>query len=84
MYYKIRAVARHDNWGGGGGGIFIYSCLHTVKTIDFKRNPSGRTRIYEYTPPPIIVLTTALYKLMGIWLGVLIFIPQATGSELSP
>jgi hypothetical protein len=45
-----RAVARRDNWGGGG--IFIYSCSHTVKTIDFKRNPSGRTRIYEYTPPP--------------------------------
>ena len=22
------------------------------KTIAFKRNPSGRTRIYEYTPPP--------------------------------
>ena len=38
-------IARHDNWGGRG--IFIYSCLHTVKTIDFKRNPSGRTRIYE-------------------------------------
>ena len=27
---KTRAVARHDNWGGGC--IFIYSCLHTVKT----------------------------------------------------
>ena len=23
------------NWGGGG--LFIYSCLHLVKTIDFKR-----------------------------------------------
>ena len=23
-----------DNWGGGG--IFIYSCSQTVKTIDFK------------------------------------------------
>jgi hypothetical protein len=26
----------------------------TIKTIVFKRNPSGRTRIYEYAPPPII------------------------------
>ena len=43
-----RAVTRRDNWGGRGG-IFIYSCSHTVKTIAFKRNPSGRTRIYEYT-----------------------------------
>ena len=34
------------------GGIFIYSSSHTVKTIAFKKNPSGRTRIYEYTPPP--------------------------------
>ena len=24
----------------------------TVMTTDFKRNSSGRTRIYEYTPPP--------------------------------
>jgi hypothetical protein len=47
----FRAVARHDNWAGGGC-IFIYSCLHTVKTIDFKRNPSGRTQIYVYTAPP--------------------------------
>jgi hypothetical protein len=26
---------QNDNWGGGGG-IFIYSCSHTIKTIDFK------------------------------------------------
>ena len=42
-------------WGGGGGCIFIYTCSHTVKTITFKRNPSGRTQIYEYilyTSPP--------------------------------
>jgi hypothetical protein len=37
--FPVRAVARHDNWGGGC--IFIYSCSHTVKTIAFKRNPSG-------------------------------------------
>jgi hypothetical protein len=27
---------RIDNWGGGL--IFVYSCLQTVKTIDFKRS----------------------------------------------
>jgi hypothetical protein len=48
--FPVRAVARHDNWGGGGC-IFIYSCSHTVKTIAFKRNPSGRTRVFEYAPP---------------------------------
>jgi hypothetical protein len=41
-------VARRDNWAGEGGGIFIYSSSHTVKTIAFKINPSGRTRICEY------------------------------------
>ena len=59
-----RAVARRDN--SGGGGIFVYSCSHTVKTIAFKRKLPGRTRIYdgEYAtpppPPPIIGLVTAL------------------------
>jgi hypothetical protein len=43
------AVTRRDNWGGG---IFIYSCSHTVKTIAFKINQSGRIRVYEYAPPP--------------------------------
>ena len=53
----IRAVPRRDNWRGGC--IFIYPCSRTVKTIAFKRNPFGRTRIYEYTPPPpIIALAT--------------------------
>ena len=46
-------VARRDNWGGGGGYIHIFMFTYrTVKTIAFKRNPSGRTRIYEYAPPP--------------------------------
>ena len=52
-----RAVARALI--GGGGGIFIYSCSArlisfeiNLKTTDFKRNSSGITRIYEYTPPP--------------------------------
>jgi hypothetical protein len=46
--------------GGGGGGIFIYSCSHTVKTIAFKRNPSGRTHIYVYTPPLIMILRSPI------------------------
>ena len=57
-----RAVPRRDSWRGGGWSIFIYLCSHIVKTIAFGRNPSGRTRIYEYTPPKknIIALGTAL------------------------
>ena len=46
-----RAVARALI---GGGCIFIYSCYArrisfeiNLKTTDFKRNPSGITRIYE-------------------------------------
>ena len=32
-----------------------------VISVDFKRNSSGRTRIYEYTPPlPINALVSAL------------------------
>ena len=27
-----------NNWGGGGGLIFIYSWSHTIRTIDFKRD----------------------------------------------
>ena len=42
-----------------GGGAYSYVCVlldqfllkSTVMTTDFKRNSSGRTRIYEYTPP---------------------------------
>ena len=56
---KGRAVARALIWGGGG--IFIYSCSArlicfeiNLKPTDFKRNSSGITRIYEYTPPPPI------------------------------
>ena len=51
------AVTKALIWGGC---IFIYirdlpdECLlkSTVMTTDFKRNSSGRTRIYEYAPPP--------------------------------
>ena len=34
----ISDVANVVNLGRGGGGIFIYSCSQTIKTIDFKRN----------------------------------------------
>ena len=44
----------------GGEGAYSYIRVlpdefllkSTVMTTDFKRNSSGRTRIYEYTPPP--------------------------------
>ena len=43
----------------GGGGAYSYIRVlpdefllkSTVMTTDFKRNSSGRTRIYEYAPP---------------------------------
>ena len=49
----IKAVAKRDNCmaGGGGGGIFRYSCSHTVKEI--------RLAEHEYMnippPPPLLV-----------------------------
>jgi hypothetical protein len=62
---RIRAVARRDNWGGGGGCIFI-----------FKRNPSGRTRIYEYAPPPIIGLATALRRINNALYILRVIVPR--------
>ena len=70
-HFADRAVARALIVGGGGGWcIFIYSCSArlisfeiNLKTTDFKRNPSGITQIFEYTPPPpppINALATAL------------------------
>ena len=49
-----RAVARALI---GGGGVYIHIfkfCLARFfwNKIDFKRRQSGKTRIYEYTPPP--------------------------------
>ena len=54
---------------GGGGGEYLYFCVlpdefllkSVVIKVDFKRNSSGRTRIYEYSPPPppINALVTA-------------------------
>ena len=45
---------------GGGGGAYSYIRVlpdkfllkSVVITVDFKRNSSGRTQIYEYAPPP--------------------------------
>ena len=46
--------------GRGGGGRYSYIRVlpdefllkSVVITVDFKRNSSGRTRIYEYVPSP--------------------------------
>ena len=44
--------------GGGGGYSHIrvlpdeFLLKSVVITVDFKGNSSGRTRIYEYAPPP--------------------------------
>ena len=56
--------------GGGGGGVYSYIRVLpdlfllnvNLKTTDYKISQSGRTRIYEYTPPPppINALVTAL------------------------
>ena len=56
---KARAVTRALIGDGGGGGK--YSCIRllpdefllksVVIKIDFKRNSSGKTRIYEYASP---------------------------------
>ena len=43
----------------GGGGVYSYIRVlpdefllkSVVITVDFKRNSSGRTRVYEYAPP---------------------------------
>ena len=47
---------------GGGGGEYSYLLVlpdefllkSAVIKVNFKRNSSGRTRIYEYSPPPPI------------------------------
>ena len=57
IQYSGRAVAR-ALIGGGGGGVYSYIYVlpgefllkSTLMTTDCKRNSSGRTRIYEYTP----------------------------------
>ena len=62
----VRAETKALIGGGGGGGGGAYSYIRvlpdefllksTVMTTDFKRNSSGRTRIYEYTPPQLTLL----------------------------
>ena len=55
--YRIRAETKALI---GGGGVYSYIRVlpdefllkSVVITVDFKRNSSGRTRIYEYAPPP--------------------------------
>ena len=56
----IRAVTKALIEGGGGGGYSYIRVLpdefllkSVVITVDFKRNSSGRTRIYEYAPPQL-------------------------------
>ena len=57
----VRAETKALIGGGGGGGAYSYICVlpdefllkSTVMTTDFKRNSSGRTRIYEYAPPQL-------------------------------
>ena len=62
-----RAVARTLIGEGGGGGVYSYNYSGSAR-LDFKRSLSGRTRIYEYTPPPppISVLATALTAKLSI------------------
>ena len=49
------------NWNHFKPHVARTSCI--VKIINFKRNSSGRTRIYEYSPAlsPIIALAMVLY-----------------------
>ena len=68
-----RAETESVYWGGGGAFSYIrvlpdeFLLKSTVMTTDFKRNSSGRTRIYEYTPPPppINALVSALCMRSG-------------------
>ena len=53
---------------GEGGGEYSYFLVlpdkfllkSVVIKVNFKRNSSDRTQIYEYTPPPINVLVSPL------------------------
>jgi hypothetical protein len=48
-----RTVPRRDNWGE----VYIHIFMFTHrKTIAFKRNPSGRSQIYEYIIPQIQIV----------------------------
>ena len=66
-----RAETESVYWGGGAFSYIRvlpdeFLLKSTVMTTDFKRNSSGRTRIYEYTPPPPInALVSALCMRSG-------------------
>ena len=57
-FKPARAVTKALIGGGGGGYSYIrvlpdeFRLKSVAITVDFKRNSSGRTRIYEYAPPP--------------------------------
>ena len=62
LYSSFRAVTKALIWGGGGTYSYIrvlpdeFLLKSTVMITDFKRNSSGRTRIYEYPPPSQLTL----------------------------
>ena len=61
---KVVIISRGETRAliGGGGGEYSYLLVlpdefllkSAVIKFNFKRNSSGRTRIYEYSPPPPI------------------------------
>ena len=71
---KNRGIARGETRTLIGGGGCEYSYIRvlpdeflfklTLMTADFKRNSSGRTRRYEYSPPPPQI--NALVSPLGI------------------
>ena len=64
MNRLVRAVTKALIGGGGYSYIRVlpdeFLLKSVVITVNFKRNSSGRTRIYEYATPPINALVTAL------------------------
>ena len=60
FYSFINSLIRAETKALIGGGVYSYIRVlpdefllkSVVITVDFKRNSSGRTRIYEYAPPP--------------------------------
>ena len=69
---SIRAVTKALIEGGEDSYIRVLPDEFLLKSVvirvDFKRNSSGRTRIYEYAPPPPInALVTALNSIGLHW-----------------
>ena len=66
--YTSRTVTKALIGGGGGAYSYIrvlpdeFLLKSTVMTTDFKKNSSGRTRIYEYPHPPPPQLTKLTLK----------------------